>query len=288
MLIPAFIVTWTVIIFPLIYSFYIGLTDYYLPEPNDSSFIGLQNFGELFQDARFWGVAKNTFLLYTVALQVEFILGFFLALLFDREIRAGNFLRALITIPLMLPPSVVGLQFRWLFNDQFGFFSHLWMRLGFSEQPVAWLASTKTALWTIVATEVWQFTPFVTLILLAGMRALPVEVYEAATVDGASYWQQVRYITLPMLRPIFLIAIFIRTIDVVRIFDVILLMTRGGPGYSTEIFGTMIYRIALREAEFGYGAALSSLSVLVIFITVVVPLFRQLWRSMRFKEAAVH
>lgn len=228
---------------------------------------GLTNFVRLGGD-RFFGIALLQTLIYSVAaLVAEFGLGLGLALLLDSQIRARNLFRALLLTPIMLSPVVVGVMWRLILNPNFGVINGTLTALGIDVSRLTWLASPKLALPSVILVDVWQWTPFMFLILLAGLQAIPREPYEAAMIDGASAWQVFRHITLPLLRPAILVALLLRTIDLLRIFDQIFILTQGGPGFATETVSLFIYKTAFRFFDFGYAAALSL--VLLVLVNII-------------------
>ena len=167
----------------------------------------------------FLSALAHTFIYAVVALTVEFLLGLGLALLLDRSLRGRSLFRALLLIPMMLPPVVVGVVWRLMFNSDFGAINGTLKTAGVNTEALTWTASPNLALASVIAVDIWQWTPFMFLVLLAGLQAMPQEPYEAAMVDGSSWWQTFRHITLPLLRPAILIALLLRTMDLLRVFD---------------------------------------------------------------------
>lgn len=280
MLLPTLIIILAVVAFPLIYSLYLSFTDYRLLSPESGIFIGFKNYVKLLQDPLFYRVLGNTILLLVVAVNTEFGLGLGIALLLNREFKARGIVRTLFMLPMMFAPILIGVQFRWLFNDLFGLVNHALIALGVIEKRIAWLVHPTYAMLAIMITEIWQNTPFMAILLLAGLQALPKDPFEAARIDGASSLQIFRHITLPLLKPIIVIALTIRSLDVVRIFDIIQIMTGGGPAYRTEVIGTFVYRLAIPDREFAYGLSVSYVSIIITLIFAIY-LFRQLQKIKR-------
>jgi multiple sugar transport system permease protein len=224
---------------------------------------GVANFTRLAQDNFFWTSLAHTLIYAVAALTLEFFLGLGLALLLDRNLRGRNLFRALLLIPMMLPPVVVGVTWRLILNPNFGALNGTLKRFGFDITSLTWTASPKLAMLSVIAVDVWQWTPFMFLILLAGVQAIPQEPYEAALIDGASAWQTFRDITLPLLKPAILVALLLRTMDLLRVFDQIFILTEGGPGFATETISLYIYRTAFRFGDFGYAAAMSFVLLLL-------------------------
>jgi multiple sugar transport system permease protein len=266
---PAVAVLAALSIYPLIYAIEISL--------RTPGGYGLANFTRLARD-RFFHVSLGQTLIYTVgALAAEFTLGFALALLLNRDLRGRQFFRSILLIPMLLPPVVVGVIWRLIFNPEFGVLNGTLRSWGFNTAQLTWLGGEKTAMLSVILVDVWQWTPFMFLLLLAGLQALPIEPFEAAVVDGASRWQVFRQLTLPMLRPVIAIAVLLRLMDLLRVFDQIFILTQGGPGFATETITLYIYRTAFRYWNFGYAAAMSF--VLLVATTVIARGFLRLLRQ---------
>jgi len=240
-------------IYPLIYSITISLQT----ETADGIKWGVSNFTRLISDAFFLTAMAHTFIYAVVALVFEFLIGLSLALLLNSQIRGRTLFRAALLVPMMLPTVVVGVVWRLMLNPNFGAINGTLKEVGVNTEPLIWTASPKLALLSVIAVDVWQWTPFVFLVLLAGLQAIPQEPYEAALIDGSSRWQTFRYVTLPLLKPAILIALLLRTMDLLRVFDQIFILTEGGPGFATETISLYIYRTAFRFFDFGYAAAMS-------------------------------
>jgi multiple sugar transport system permease protein len=199
----------------------------------------------------------HTFVYAVVALSCEFLLGLGLALLLNSKLRGRGLFRASLLVPMMLPSVVVGVVWRLMLNPDFGAINGTLRRFGLSTEALTWTASPKLAMLSVIAVDIWQWTPFVFLVLLAGLQAIPEEPYEAALIDGSSPLQTFRHVTLPLLKPSILIVLLLRTMDLLRVFDQIFILTEGGPGFATETISLYIYRTAFRFFDFGYAAAMS-------------------------------
>ncbi|MBP8933064.1 MAG: sugar ABC transporter permease [Candidatus Atribacteria bacterium] len=280
MIIPALVVVIVIIVLPMIYSFYLSLTNFDLLRPDRIRFVSLANYGKLFQDSIFWRAFWNTVIFMTVAVNVEFILGLFLAQLIFRVNRGQSIIRTAIMAPMMFAPVLVGFQFKWFFNDQVGLVNNLLYLFTGEFHIIPWLVNYPSNLLAILIAEIWMSTPFMVIIFLAGLASLPIEPYEAASVDGASGWQQFRYITLPLISPFIYIAMVIRSLDLGRAYDLVRIMTGGGPANRSEMIWTYTYRLAITNNKFGLGTAMSFITVAVSFAFVIY-LFRQLSRSRR-------
>jgi multiple sugar transport system permease protein len=196
-------------------------------------------------------------------------------------LRGRIFFRAALLVPMMLPPVVVGVVWRLMLNPNFGAINGTLKGAGLDSLALAWTASPKLALFSVIMVDVWQWTPFMFLVLLAGLQATPQEPYEAALVDGSSAWQTFQFVTLPLLKPAILIALLLRTMDLLRVFDQIFILTEGGPGFATETISLYIYRAAFRFSDFGYAAAMSF--VLLILTNIISLLYIRLLQQ---QEAA--
>jgi multiple sugar transport system permease protein len=250
-------------IYPLFYAVKISLQT----GSGDAVRWTFANFSRLASDRFFLEALAHTFIYAAVALTFEFALGLGLAVLLDRPLRGRSLFRSALLIPMMLPPVVVGVVWRLMLNPDFGAINGTLKGAGVNTEALTWTASPALALSSVIAVDIWQWTPFMFLVLLAGLQAIPQEPYEAAVIDGSSAWQTFRYVTLPLLKPAILIALLLRTMDLLRVFDQIFILTEGGPGFSTETVSLYIYRTAFRFSDFGYAAAMSF--VLLILTNVI-------------------
>ena len=264
---PALAVLLALSIYPLIYSVTISLQQ----ETAAGVTWTLGNFTRLFSDGFFWTAMGHTFVYAVAALTCEFLLGLGLALLLNNQIRGRGFFRASLLVPMMLPTVVVGVVWRLMLNPNFGAVNGTLKQLGIDTESLTWTASPKLAMLSVIAVDVWQWTPFVFLVLLAGLQAIPQEPYEAALIDGSTRWQTFRHVTLPLLKPSILIVLLLRTMDLLRVFDQIFILTEGGPGFATETISLYIYRAAFRFFDFGYAAAMSF--VLLALTNVISALY---------------
>jgi multiple sugar transport system permease protein len=253
MVTPAVAVLLALSIYPLIYSITISLQR----ETATGIRWGLGNFTRLASDNFFLTAMAHTFVYSVAALTCEFLLGLGLALLLNKQIRGRGLFRAALLVPMMLPAVVAGVVWRLLLNPSFGAINGTLKQIGVNTESLTWTASPRLAMLSVIAVDVWQWTPFVFLVLLAGLQAIPQEPYEAALIDGSSRWQTFRHVTLPLLKPAILIVLLLRTMDLLRVFDQIFILTEGGPGFATETISLYIYRTAFRFFDFGYAAAMS-------------------------------
>lgn len=261
-------------VFPLFYSLYLGFTNYSAIARQAPEWVGFQNFTNILNDENLWQYFATTgrYALMTVTLQT--LVGFGLAMLVHEKFKGSGILTTLILIPMMISPVVVGLFWKLMYNPTFGFFNAL---LGFSDPSKApdWLASRFAgqpmpglALWGVVIADVWMWAPFVMLLVLSGLKAIPDYLYEAAAVDRASSWFQFWRITLPQVAPLLLIAVLFRTIEAFKSFDLVMGMTGGGPGVQTELISVDLYRIAFL-GQFRTGPA-SALAYIILIIIIAI------------------
>jgi len=265
MLAPAMIVLAGLTLFPTLYMFRAALTRI-SPNPEIPwEFVGLDNFQRLLTDPQFHVGLWNTIVFAVSAVAVEFLLGLGLALLLDKYIRRLNFLKTILMIPMMLPPIAVAITWKLIYEPQFGVLNEIMFRLGLPLQ--AWAGDADLAMFSIILADVWQWTPFIFLLMLAGLASLPAEPYEAAAIDGASGWRQFWDLTIPFMKPIIAIALLLRGMDALRLFDLVFILTGGGPADRTKVLSLYIYQVAYRFADPGYAAAIS---LFVLFVTVAL------------------
>jgi multiple sugar transport system permease protein len=230
----------------------------------------LGNFARLFADHFFLAALGHTLFYAVCALTLEFVLGLGLAVLMNKQLRGRGFFRAALLVPMMLPTVVAGVVWRLMLNPNFGAINGTLKGMGLNTAALTWTSSPRLAMLSVIAVDVWQWTPFMFLILLAGLQAIPQEPYEASLIDGSSSWQTFRHVTLPLLKPAILVALLLRTMDLLRVFDQVFILTEGGPGFATETISLYIYRTAFRFSDFGYAAAMS---FVLLVITNIVSAF---------------
>lgn len=229
-------------------------------------FAGATNYIQMFFDEIFHIALLNTAIFVSVAVTIELLLGLGLALLLNMELKARGLWRTLLLIPMITTPIVIGNAWRLLYNSEYGALNAILMSLGLIEHPIAFLGNAATALPSLILVDIWQWTPFMMLIILAGLQALPTAPYEAALIDGASRLTIFRKITIPMLMPAIVVAVLLRFMDAfARTFDIFYITTFGGPGTATEVVGLYIYKVAFRELDLGYAAALT---VVMLFLVI--------------------
>ena len=277
-ILPALIATVSVIVVPLAYSFGISFYHFVLTDPRNLRFDGLANYAHAFSDPSFVNSLRITLIYGVGTVSVELVLGMASAVLVNRLTWGQGVVRTAMLVPIFMTPAVAAFMWRFLLHPDLGIVDYLLSQIGLG-RPV-WLGDPKLALISVMAVDVWRSTPFMFLVFLAGMQSLPSELFEAAAVDGASAWQRFRSLTVPLLRPLILVALVIRGMDALREFDTLFIMTGGGPGNATETIALATYRYSFRNYDMGLGSAVSYIIFAVVF---VLSLFfvRQLQRSRR-------
>lgn len=273
-ILPSVILLLSVSIFPLIFSLRASFMDWNLARPLETSFAGIDNFRRLFTHPGFLVALKNTALLTGVCVGLEFAIGIGIALLLAREIKGSNVFRTLLIFPMMMTPVIVGLIWLFMYYPRIGVINFFLHKL--SLPTPAWTSSKSTALLSIMIPDIWQWTPFVFIVLFAGIQSGPQEVMESALVDGASNFQRFIYITLPLLKPVIMVVLLLRIIDVMKLFDTIYILTNGGPGYASENLSWFAYRTLIRAYDVGLAAASSYiiLVIVVIIVTILLKVFK--------------
>jgi multiple sugar transport system permease protein len=258
-------------LFPLLYTLALSFQNKNLQQQGADAFVGLANYGAALADPRVHVAMINTILLVVVGIAVQFVVGLGLALIVADELRGKRFLIPLLMLPVMMVPVVVALGWRLLWDSQFGPVNHILSAILRRDVDILWLTSKWTAMFAILVTDIWQWTPFMFLIMLAGLSGLNPELYEAAALDGAGWWQQLREIALPGLAPVIAVAILFRALDAFKLFDQIFMLTQGQPGTSTETISWYIYQIGYKFFNMGYASAVSYL--LLIFLSIIGTLY---------------
>ena len=276
MLAPAMLILAGLTIFPTIYMF-IAAFQKISPDPSiPREFVGVDNFVRMATDPLFLNSLGNTVIFTVSAVTIELLLGLGLALLFDKYIRRFNFLKTILMMPMMLPPIAIAFTWKLIYQPQFGVLNELMFQLGL--RPQAWAGDVKLAMISIIIADVWQWTPFMFLLMLAGLASLPEEPYEAAELDGASAWRQFWDLTLYFLKPVIAIALLLRIMDAIRLFDLVFILTVGGPAGVTETLSFYIFKVAFTFVDIGYAAAIS-------FFVLVVTVAFSTWFIKRMRLA---
>jgi multiple sugar transport system permease protein len=233
------------------------------------TWVGFAHYDAVLSDPEFLGVVlPNTFLFMVLSVSGALVLGLALALLLNRPFTGQKLVQTVLLVPLMVAPVIAAIMMRWMFNDQFGIVNAVLEGIGLDGQP--WLVERWTAFGVILLTDIWLWTPWYTLLLLAGLQSLPREPFEAAAIDGTSTWRVFTHLTLPMLRPVIVVCVVIRAIDAFRTFDIVWTLTGGGPGRSTELFSLYAYVLAFLSLDFGRGSAAAIIGGLIILVVGAV------------------
>jgi multiple sugar transport system permease protein len=277
-ILPTIILLIVMNIFPLIYSLFLSFTNYSVIADKQPQWIGLQNYTSILSDEKFWTAFATTgrYALLTVIFQT--VIGFGLAMLLRNKFKGSGLVTTLILIPMMLSPIVVATFWKLMFNPSSGIFNYLLGYTNINTSP-QWLGDPNLVLWAIIIVDVWMWSPFVMLLCLAGLSAIPEYLYEAAAIDRAGWWFQFRRITLPQVMPLLLIAVLFRTIEAFKQFDLVYGLTGGGPGDLTETVSIRLYRLAFAgQLNTGLSSALAYI-VLIIIIAVSNLYIRSLNRA---------
>ena len=255
-------------IFPFLYSLVLSFERWDLASFDiKRKFIGFDNYIGVLRDPEFWNSIWRTLIYVFSVVGIEVLLGLVIALLLAyRESFLMRVFRRLILLPFMVAPVVVGLMWLWIFNPELGILNHFVRVLGIDKVGFTWVGNVKTAMAAVIAVDVWQWTPFVILLFMAGISSLPIEPYDAARVDGATRWQIIRFITLPMLKHVTMLVLLIRTMTAFKFIDTIFVLTHGGPAGVTEILGFHIYRVGLMHFRMGYASALCYIMFIIVMV----------------------
>jgi len=262
---PTIVLLLAINIFPLIWTIYLSFTNYAANRSGPVKGVGIRNYERILNDADIWTAMQATahFVIWTIA--IETVLGFALAYLIDKKFKGHGFWTTILLLPMMLSPAVVGNFWKFLYEPQIGLFNYAISFLtGMDRTSFQMLGEVSLAPWSIVIVDVWMWTPYVMLICLAGLRSIPDYIYEAAEVDRASPWRQFVSITLPMSMPFIMLAVLFRGIENFKMFDLINLLTSGGPGSTTEVASITLKRAAFESWRTGYSSAFA----IILFVTV--------------------
>lgn len=280
---PAGIIMAIALIYPLGYMMYGSLLDWNPSQSiGEAEFVGLKNYVTLWFDPAFRESLGVTLTFAFFVVVAEMLIGVGLALLLDRNIRGMSVLRTLFILPMMIAPVVVGLMWRYMYHPSIGIFNRFLEKVGL--EKVDWLG--QNALMSVILADIWQWTPFIFILSLAALQSLPQSAIEASRIDGATPWQQIVYIKLPMMLPILIVTALLRLIDAFKVLEVILVMTEGGPGLSTEILALRISRTATEFRELGVAAAMSNYLLMLLMILTVSMFAFTRWQERRANRLA--
>ncbi|AGB41489.1 permease component of ABC-type sugar transporter [Halobacteroides halobius DSM 5150] len=262
---PALLVITAVALYPVLKSVWLSLFQMNLKFGN-TKFIGLQNYIELFKTPRYWGATWNTIYFTVISVFFEATIGLVMALLMNRSFKGRGLFRASVLIPWAIPTVISAMMWKLMYNPQMGVINDILLRLGVVDQTVSWLGQESLAMWAAIIADVWKTSPFMALMLLAGLQTIPGELYEAAEIDGANKWQKFKEITFPLLKPSLLVALLFRTLRAFRVFGLLRVLTGGGPANSTESLSLYSYNILFSYLQFGKGSAAS----VTVFVGVLI------------------
>ncbi len=265
---PLIIVMLMVAVWPLGRTFFFSFTDAYLDDPSFYALIGFDNFVEVFNDANWWVAVKNTLVFAVISVFIETLLGLGIALLLNEAIPGRGMLRAAILVPWAIPVVVATKIWEWMLNDQFGVFNHMLMSLGIIEHGIAWTASSSLIMGVVIFIDVWMTTPFMVLLILAGLQTIPGEMMEAAEVDGIPAWKRFWSITLPLLRPAIGVAVLFRALDAMRMFDLAYVLAASNQNVITVSIYARDRLISFQEL--GVGSAASTWVFLLVALVAII------------------
>lgn len=271
---PAVLIIASTILIPFLYTIFLSLHKWKLKIKPPYPFIGLENYTDWLEDDKFWDSFGTSILFAVLSVLVIIIVSLLISLLLNEDFPGRGLLRALLLVPWAIPAVVNGLLWKWLLDPNYGIVNAILKGTGVISEYQAWLSDMPSVLiWTVIAYS-WIHIPLATLLLLSGLQTISSDIYEAATVDGASIWQRFLFITLPMLRPMLTIVVIFETIFALKVFDIIFVLTAGGPGKATSVLGWQIYTETFRKLDFGAGSALAMLlGAMTLVIAIVFYVF---------------
>lgn len=262
---PALIFVCLLMVFPVCYTFFISFTDWALTSGKPMKFVGLESYKAVFCEPRFWDAFGRTLSFTISAVFFETVFGTIIALILNTSFKGKTIAKTILLLPLVATPVAVGLVFTLFYDPTIGFLNYILSVFGLPQS--GWHTASKTVMFSLVVVDIWQWTPMMALMVLAGLAGISDEPYESAMVDGASYWQTLIHITIPMLLPTILTALILRSIEALKTYDIIFSMTKGGPGYSSETLNILAYKYSFEYFTMGQGA------VILIFLFALVLLF---------------
>ena len=264
-LLPAVLFLLFTSVYPLLYSLWLSFQNWNMTIPRSHPvYFGFKNYENLWHSDNFRNSLRVTFVFVVISVAIEFLLGMGLALLATSSIKGMGAIRTVMLFPLMIAPVVSGVLWRTLFHSTYGVINYALGGIGIG--PQEWLGSTSQALPAVITVEIWQSLPVVAFVLAAGIQSLPVDLYKAAQVDGASQWQMFRRITLPLLKPVILVLLLLRVMDAFKVFDIVFTMTYGGPGQTTELVSMLIYKTGMKFFQIGQASAMSWIFLIIILV----------------------
>lgn len=269
MVTPAMLIIFGLMLYPLFYTIYLTMVQYNLLSNVSQGFLGLKQYARVLTDDKFWHAMSVTLYFTVVSLGLQLILGFMAALFLNIPFRGQKLLRALILAPWAVPTVVNAQLWNWILNASYGALNKLLLQLGIIRQPIVWLGEPKLALNVIILADTWKMLPLFIIMFLAGLSTIPGTYYEAAKMEGAGFWHTFRKITFPLLKPMLLVILVLRTTQTIRVFDIIYMLTQGGPNNSTMTISYYTYFQTFSLFDFGYGATIAMIvAILTVFIAL--------------------
>jgi len=266
---PGVIFVGLLLIYPMISGIVSSFFTQHSLTTSDRTFAGFEHYGALFSDGIFKGAFWNTLIWTVCVVGGQYLIGLIVALLLNEEIPGRGIFRSLILIPWIVPMIAAGLTWKWIYSSQFGILNHILMKIGLISEPIDWLGDSSYALFSVLAVSVWKGIPFVAIVLLAGLQSIDREMYEAANISGANLWQRFWYITLPSLKGVSLVIVTLTIIWSFNQFDLVYLMTKGGPSNSTQLIPVYSYLNAFNFFKMNYAAAISTIGVLLLSVFAI-------------------
>lgn len=265
-LLPGCIILGTVIFYPMLRAIWLSFMDYNML--SDPVFVGLDNYKELFQDGLFWRTMLNSIVYLVIAVPSLVIIPIFLAILINQNVKGINAFRSIYYVPFITSIVVVGITWEWVYKEN-GLLNFMLEQLGFTDDPVKWLTTSSTALFAVIVVTIWKSLPFYMIIYLGGLQSIPSDLYEASKIDGANWWKQTIHVTIPQLKPYVFLVTVLASINSLKVFEEIYVMTDGGPLHSSETLVFYIYREAFDNLNMGYASAAG---VILFLLTLIFSL----------------
>lgn len=262
---PSIIIIFGILIYPIIFSIYMSLNNINFAQ-RSFEFAGLTNYVRMFFDANFISSVKLTIIFVTITVFFEIVLGTAIAMVLNKDFKGRGFVRGIMILPWALPSVVNAIMWKWIFNSNYGALNALLFQLGFIHDYQLWLGRPLSAFALMIYANVWKETPYVVLLVLAGLATISKDVYEAATVDGANAWRTFRSITLPIIKPVILILTVTKIIWAIQTFDLVYILTSGGPANGTDLISFYIYKVTFKFLQFGYGSAMAYVLTLITIL----------------------
>jgi multiple sugar transport system permease protein len=271
LILPALLVITLLNLVPLVEAIIVSVQSQNMLRPNPTAFVGLKHYYRaFFEETVLWASLRRTVIWTGGAVAGGYVLGLALALLLNMEMRGRGFFRALFLIPWVIPDVATALLWKWLYGDEFGIINFLLLRVGLVERPILWLGNPDMAMVSVIGVQIWRLYPVMFIVLLAALQNVPKDLYEAAEIDGANAWQRFRFVTLPFIRPTSVIITLLASIWTFQNFDIVYLLTGGGPADATKILPTLIYEKAFWASDLGYASALGMFTLFCLMILAVV------------------